>query len=466
MGGPLDKKVTARHLEDLAQEGVLAPCADGLRGLADALDSDEESALDSWAELDLLQHFARAECVTAAEPDQQARRTALLDGVLGGLVFLPLLFTWTGLAKASLAYEALTGADPKASARPFLQLWQSGFQGNLGGVFRFGHVAVAGSVALGALLVLTLVHSWLRHAAERREEEAQERTRATLARLVPVLTSAQLLLNAHRFASPQRFAAELNSAAGRIQRMHTKAIATQELLVRAAETVGETVDRADRRLEQADAAVQPLKELLADIEASVTNSGTTIRAAVRELDAPLSEAGRQLTDAISGQRKSMDKAFEDLRAAGDGMRDALVRTTSKLEVAITGNGDGLRSTVSDVARRIEDSVTGLAATQREFTTGLEVVSDVNGRLIVELGEAAQRTGDAVDASRVAVDGITTRNQALHDAAERFTAAAEALERAVLAAESLQTGVERDRTLPDASSRQADDDSRAVIGPGR
>ncbi|WP_266722906.1 hypothetical protein [Streptomyces sp. NBC_01016] len=466
MGGPLDKKVTARHLEDLAQEGVLAPCADSLRELADALDSDEEGALDAWAELDLMRHFARAECVAVPEPDRRVRHAALLDWVLGGLVFLPLLFTWTGLAKASNAYEALTGVDPKAAGRPFLQLWQTGFQGNLNGFFRFGHVAVAGSVALGALLGLVLLHGWLRRTVERREEEAEERTRATLARLVPTLTRAQLLLNAHRFASPQRFAAELNSAAGRLQRMHTKAIATQELLVRAAELVGETVDRADRRLEQADVAVRPLKELLADIEASVTNSGTTIKAAVRELDAPLTEAGRQLTDAISGQRKALDESFEDLRTAGNEMRDALVRTTSQLEVAITGSGDGLRSTLTEAAQRIEDSVTGLAATQREFTTGLEVVSDVNGRLITGLGKAAQRTGDAADASREAISGVAARNQEVRDAADRFAMVAESLERAVLAAASARTRSEQDGTLTAETVHQAEDEARVAIGPGQ
>ncbi|MGW8487030.1 hypothetical protein [Streptomyces sp. NPDC055886] len=470
VGGPLDKKVTASHLEDLAQEAVLEPVAEGLRALAKAMDSDEPGALDAWSELDLLQHFARAESVTAPEPDRQARQAAYLDWILGGMVFLPLLFTWVGLAKASTAYGALTGVDPEAAGRPFLQLWQSGFQGHLDGLFRFGHVALAGSVMLGAMLGLALWHGWLRSAADRREQLAQERSRATLARLVPVLTSAQLLLNAHRFASPQRFAAELNAAAGRIQRMHTKAISSQELLVRAAELVGQALGKAEQRLEQADNAILPLKELLAGIDASVTRSGTTIEGAVRELDTPFTETGRRLTDAVDAQRETLDRSFEELRTNADEIRAALLRTTSQLEVAITGNGDGLRSTLNDAALRIEDSVTGLTAAQREFTTGLEVVSDLNGQLINGLGAAARRTGDAADASREAVSGIEARSKSLHDATDRFATVADALERAVLAAESAQAGArsaqaaaETARSLAEEALRETEE-TRIPIGP--
>lgn len=183
-----------------------------------------------------MAHFARPEGI--AEPvgtGRGERLDSVLDWVLGSLVFLPLLFIWFGLWQASSAYGALTGDDPKAAGRPFLQLWQSGFDGHLSETYRFGHIAGGGCLALVMLFVLTAVHGYRRTDAERREEQARGRARAALARLLPVLTRAQLSLNEHRFASPQRFAAELNSAAGRLQRMQSKAITTQEALSRAGE---------------------------------------------------------------------------------------------------------------------------------------------------------------------------------------------------------------------------------------
>ncbi|MFH0246802.1 hypothetical protein ACG5V6_01005 [Streptomyces chitinivorans] len=436
MGGRPDKKVTARHLKDAARDPALAPRAEELLALAEALESADTDALDPWADLDLAEHFARPESI--AEPatdDRGARFDGTLDWVLGALVFLPLLFTWAGLWKATSAYEALVGADPEAASRPFLQLWQSGFQGHLDEVFRFGHVAVGGCLSLMMLFALTAVHGYRRTLAERREEQAQRHTRAALARLVPVLTRAQLCLNEHRFASPQRFAAELNSAAGRIQRMHTKAITTQEQLTRAAELVGRAMEEAGQRLAQAETYVRPLEDAAARFEETVRDSGTAIRTAVRDLDEPLSRAGDRLTDAVNGQSGVLGKALDELRAAGEGMRDVLARTTDRLETAVTGNSDSIRGALSDTAQRVEDSLTVLAASQRGFTTGIEVVADLNGRLIDDLGAVAERTGEAAEASREAVLDIGARSRALHEAADRFASVADALERAVHEAET-------------------------------
>lgn len=453
-GTQIDSGVAARHLDDMAQEPLLAPRADELRALAKALDSGDPEALDPWADLDLMGHFARPESI--AETSEESRRTrfnSLLDVILGALVFLPLLFTWFGLWQASSAYGALTGDDPKAAGRPFLQLWQSGFDGHLGNVFRFGHVAVTGCIALGMLFVLTAVHGYRRTAAERGEEQARHRTQAVLARLTPVLTRAQLCLNRHRVASPQRFAAELNSAAGRLQRMHSKAIATQEELTRAAELVGEAMDKAEQRLSQAEAYVRPIEQVVKQIEETVRDSGTALQTAVQDLADPVTQAGRQLADAVSGQTGVLDRALEDLRAAGDAMRDVLARAADRLESAVGDNGDRVRGALSDAAQKVEDSLTVLAASQRGFTTGIEVVSDVNGRLLDDLGAVAERSSEAAESSREALLGIEARSRALHDAADRFASVTDALARALSETETARADVASARA--DAETARAD-----------
>ncbi|MFE9097227.1 hypothetical protein [Streptomyces sp. NPDC007264] len=469
----LDKGVTARHLEDLAQDPALAPRAEELRALAQALDSTDTQALDAWADLDLMGHFARPESVARPVAEGRgARFDSVLDWVLGALVFLPLLFTWFGLWQASSAYGALTGDDPKAAGRPFLQLWQSGFDGHLGEVFRFGHVAVGGCLTLAMLFVLTAVHGYRRTAAERSAEEARGRTRAALARLVPVLTRAQLSLNEHRFASPQRFAAELNSAAGRLQRMQTKAIATQEKLTQAAQVVGEAMDKAEQRLAQAEAYVRPIEQVVLRIEETVRDSGTAIRTAVQGLDDPVTQAGRRLADAVNGQTGVLDKAAGELRGAGDAMRDLLARTADRLEAAVGANGTSVHKALTDAAQQVEDSLTVLAASQRGFTTGIEVVADVNGRLLNDLGAVAERTGEAAEASREALLGIETRSLALHEAAGRFTDVTDALVRALRETEAARVGAEAARAGAEAAQRQAEDELRqakelrAGIGSGR
>ncbi len=486
-GTHLDKGVTARHLEDVAQDLALAPRAEELRALAQALDATDVDALDAWADLDLMSHFARPESIAEpVEARQGARFDSVLDWTLGALVFLPLLFTWFGLWQASSAYGALTGDDPKAAGRPFLQLWQSGFDGHLSQTFRFGHVAVGGCLALVMLFVLTAVHGYRRAEADRREQQSRDRASAALARLVPILTRAQLALNAHRFASPQRFAAELNSAAGRLQRMHSKAIATQEALSHAAEMVSDAADKAERRLSQAEAYVRPIEQVVLRIEETVRDSGTAIQTAVQALDGPLTQAGQRLADAVSGQTGVLDKALEDLRAAGDEMRDVLSRAADRLETAVGDNGDRVRDALSDAARQVEDSLTVLASSQRAFTTGVEVVADVNGRLLNDLGVVADRTGDAADASRDALVSIEARTRAVQEATDRFVAVTDALERALReteaarldaeaarnAAEAARGDAEAARVGAEAAQRRAESDLRqaetlrAEMGPAR
>ncbi len=486
-GTHLEKGVTARHLEDAAQDPAFAPRAEELRALAQALDSTDVDALDAWADLDLMTHFARPESI--AEPVDARRGEQLdsvLDWVLGALVFLPLLFTWFGLWQASSAYGALTGDDPKAAGRPFLQLWQSGFDGHLSEAYRFGHVAVGGCLALVMLFVLSAVHGYRRTGAERREEQARGRAAAALARLVPILTRAQLSLNEHRFASPQRFAAELNSAAGRLQRMHTKAITTQEALERAAELVSKAADKAERRLAQAEAYVRPIEQVVLRIEETVRDSGTALQAAVQGLDDPLTQAGRQLADAVDGQTSVLDKAVKDLRTAGDSMRDVLSRAADRLESAVGDNGERVRGALSDAARQVEDSLTVLAASQRGFTTGIEVVADVNGRLLNDLGSVADRTGEAAEASREALVGMEARSRAVQEATDHFVTVTETLERALreteaarneaedarIEAEAARSEAETARAGAEAAQRRAESDLRQAeklrtgIGPAR
>ncbi|WP_241740792.1 hypothetical protein [Streptomyces sp. L2] len=451
----------------MAQEPLLAPRADDLRSLAQALDSDDPEALDPWADLDLMGHFARPECLAENTEDGRGGRfDSFLDWVLGALVFLPLLFTWFGLWQASSAYGALTGDDPRAAGRPFLQLWQAGFDGHLSDTFRFGHVAVAGCLTLGMLFLLTAVHGYRRTAAERREERHQRRSRAVLARLAPVLTRAQLCLNRHRFASPQRFAAELNSAAGRLQRMHSKAIATQEQLTRAAELVGEAMDKAEQRLSQAEAYVRPIEQVVKQVEETVRDSGTAIQTAVQNLADPLSRAGQNLTDAVSGQTSVLDRALEDLRATGDAMRDILAGAADRLESMVGTNGENVRSALSDAAQQVEDSLTVLAASQRGFTTGIEVVSDVNGRLLSDLGAVAARSSEAAEISREALLGIEARSRALHDAADRFASVTDALvlalgetEDARADATAARAEAKAARAGAEAAQRRAEDELR-------
>ncbi|MER5490061.1 methyl-accepting chemotaxis protein [Streptomyces sp. NPDC002490] len=378
VGALADRTAVATQLRDLADRPALAPRRDELTTLADALQGLGDSDLESWAELDLLAAYARPESVRvpAAEPDGPERAVwGVLEAVLGTLVFVPLLLTWIGLTRASSAYEALIGADPKMAARPFLQLWQTGFEGRLTGWSTFGNVALLATGAILVLLVLTAVHGLRRAREDRREAAAQRTAEDLLARLVPVLTRAQLLLNDERLTAPGKFTGELSKAAGSLGSLVRRAASTQKELTAAATVVGEAVDGAERRLAGVDAATRPIEQAVGRVEAAV-------------------------------------------RTAGDGVGKALdgVRTV---------NGE-VRDALGAAGERVEDSVHTLGAAQRSFTTATEVATDVSARVLDRLGEVTEETARAVAGSQEAVRLLSDEARALRAAAERFADLVEVL----------------------------------------
>lgn len=382
----MDRQDIARKIRELVSEPGLAPRKSELSALADAFTGTTQD-LDPWADLDLLHAYARPESVDpVGAGGEEHRAWSWLEALLGALVFVPLMMTWYGLTQASSAYQALTGADPKAASRPFLQLWQSGFEGHLTGAFTFGHVAMGATSAIALLFALVLVHGLRKSSVTRREESAQRDAEQLRRRLVPVLTRAQLVLNTHRLSSPVRFAAELTEAAATLTRLGNRAAKAQKDLSAAAVVVGGAVEKAEGRLAGIDSSVRPLED-----------AADRIAEAVRD-------GGKQVESAVSGSGLMVRKALEDVRDAGGAVRDVL-----------DSAGD-----------RVEDSVNTLAASQRSFTTGIEVASDVSAQVLTRLGEVAEESARGVAASQDVVRRLADQAGALHDVAERFGGLVDAL----------------------------------------
>lgn len=203
VGALATASVVATQLNELADKPGLGSRRDELKSLADALQGLGDGDIEPWTELDLLQAYARPESVSAALADAPEHRAwALLEVAIGTLVFLPLLLTWFGLSRAADAYRTLIGEDPKSAARPFLQLWQSGFEGRLADWSTFGHVAGSATAVILLLFLRAAVHGVRRTRTEHRADQARRTADELLALLVPLLTRAQLLLNEQRLSSP------------------------------------------------------------------------------------------------------------------------------------------------------------------------------------------------------------------------------------------------------------------------
>ncbi|MDI3345972.1 MULTISPECIES: hypothetical protein [Streptomyces] len=372
-----DSRRLGRSLKKLAAEPALATRQAELEHLAEAVSDQDGNRLDRWAEVDLLHTFVRPESVAAATRSPEEHRAwAWLEAGLGAFVFLPLVLSWYGLTQASRAYQELVAERPAAAARPFLQLWQTGFEGHLSGVHTFGSVALGATAVIVVLLALALVHGARGAAVDRREERGRRATEEVLGRLTVTLSRTQLYLGEHRRTSPLRFAAELTESATTLRRLGQDAVRVQTELGAAAASVETAVRGAETALSAVDTSVRPLERAAGQIEKAVRESGDGIGGALGE---------------VRGGQKEL---HEGIGAA---------------------------------AERVEDSAGALAAAQQSFTTGIEVSADVTARLLSRLDSYAERSAAADEAAGAALRQLAEQTAALRRTADRFAELTEALQ---------------------------------------
>ncbi|MFD9124463.1 methyl-accepting chemotaxis protein [Kitasatospora sp. NPDC059571] len=398
VGVLLDRAEIAGGLQRAAARPGLAGRRDELEALARALEGHGDPG--PWAELDLLHAFVRPESVPAAGlPVREARAWALVEVGIGALVFVPLLVTWFGLMRATSAYQALIGTDASQAGRPFLQLWQTGFDGRLGGWATFGHVAAGASAVIALLLVLSLVHGLRRAAVARREAEAARAGEELLAELAPLLTRAQAALHDHRRASPQRFAAELTGAAQTLARLLDEAADTQRDLSRAADTVRTAVAAADGQLAAVKASVDPLRTAVDGVERA---------------------AGR-VEQAVAAGADRLVETVRDASTATDGLVDRGGRRMTDAAEAVRTSTEGVSAELAAAALRVEESVLELAAAQRGFTTGTELAADVTGRMVQRLDDVVLRVAALGDHVARAADAALAAARHADDASRGVAA---------------------------------------------
>lgn len=370
----VDSAELARELRSLADQPQLEGRKKELQALADDLQHGRD--LETWAELDLLQAFVRAELlepVAAAAPRPRGSgaagqrvwgwlrrvREAPLEAALGVMVFVPLLVTWAGLRLASGAYGELTKDNPKEASRPFLQLWQSGFDGHLSSYERFDSVALTAVGFIGVLLLLAVWHAWARTRAEN-EQAAQEAAGAlVVGRLTSVLTRTQLALAAHRNASPQRFTAELSRAATQLRTLteranktHSKLVQVAEATESAAQGISAATDRLAQEMPTLGAAAGRIETAVADGAAAVrTAQEHTTRTGQDNVTAV-----REVGDRIERAALVIDTALKDLSAAQQqlvGLSDKALRASDQASQSMVRSADRTGEAVEDMRKASE-----------------------------------------------------------------------------------------------------------------
>jgi hypothetical protein len=165
----LDRQGTAEALQRLADEATAREPSLGtvLARLADAV--REGRTTEAAAYTGAVDPRGLAELLAS----KHSRLWAVLEVIRNVLVFAPIAVTWFGLSIAATAYAELLSARPDLVSRPFLLLWQEGFDGRL--PLNFSTLAITDASLIGVLIVLSLA---LHVRSEIRD--AQVRTKALL----------------------------------------------------------------------------------------------------------------------------------------------------------------------------------------------------------------------------------------------------------------------------------------------
>lgn len=141
-----------------------------------------EGDLQGWAGVDVFRAIDPAGIVAAIRDQPLVNRgLANLERWRNFLALAPVLLTWLGLTVAAVGYRTAIDVDPKLLGRPFLLLWEEGFQGHvpppfsLLGFLSLSHVAIGDMALLSVILFLTWrIHGELNVAQAAREIRARE----------------------------------------------------------------------------------------------------------------------------------------------------------------------------------------------------------------------------------------------------------------------------------------------------
>ncbi len=413
------------ELRELADHPFLTARQDQLRDLADAI--TDPGKAEGWCEIDLFAAFSPDDTILVdgtpakgtSSGGKPVRRRGFGAAVGPALVFVPIFITWLGLMMATGAYGEVLDADGlDAARRPFLEMWQQGFDGRLPAFFKFDNIALCTLAAIFCLILWTVFENITKNS---REESSERELAALRVRLRGALTQASLVLSGVRLSSPARFGTELGKTAADIgsvgamaRKVHTELV---EALTLALDATRKTTDTLATSAIDVRDAVELLGERLAamnrtcdDLTSVVARASIMIDTAGSRTGQAVTKAGNQLSTTISQTTLNMRRAFNDelvrsIRSVQgtfsglDTRIDKLVDATASIgyavdraTVSIDAVGSTTEKAVDLLGERVSDTLVG-AAEELRRTFG-----NTSAEIREALGEWSSATG--VHASRI------------------------------------------------------------------
>lgn len=445
-----DRREVASELRGI--KGLTGGAQQLVDRLATDLDQNAVARLERWAELDLVALFARAENLDQPTPPlapawsaplpsstrverlrgllwqagtwlaAQRRRgwERFAESLLGVLVFVPLLITWSGLALAAHAYGRLASSNAQQATRPFLQLWESGFDGRLPSWARFGDVAVAAVLFISMLLLLSTLHSLARHRAQSEGEASEADREQWVGRLAVLFSRAQYVVGEYRSNAPTRLSEALSGSTGELAQLLTSAKQSHDTASTVLGRVGALTQALEDVTDRVIAAAEQIKQAQVEGMRSVDQTVQTSADRLQQAYQASTDGVRQATDKALA---SVQQTLEVLRDVQRDAADAVERDARESREVVREGVKALQSTQEAALDSLREARMAMAHSTSQGADAVETV-----------GGALRGTGDRIDAA------LRTLSDSQEALSRRSAAAADAADRTALSMQDMAKGI--------------------------
>lgn len=363
------------ELRALAASPVMARSRQSLTQLAD--DLGDAQRLVRWSGIDLRQHFA-----PPLQDQRRSRSVRVIDGVRSPLIFMPIAVTWLGIWDASNAHDQLRIDDPEQAARPFLPLWQEGFDGL--SIVTLGQIALVDATLIALAVILTFFLSIA--------DESQQRKAAKLSdRVHLALSEVELVIAPIALRSQEGVQEAFSRALGSLMQLDEAArvlagLGSQvEAIQVASVAINSAADQVLRSTIQVEATMTGMKE-------AITDGSGSARTFLQKWD----ETSRNMAVSLDDTASGIASSAKDFSSLTQGLADTLA------ELGHTGqSADGALKSQAELLQQAAESAQATSMTIVDLRENTALLSEalttsaeaLNGPGMDMTAELAQSTSE-------------------------------------------------------------------------
>lgn len=387
-----DRGESATLLAALVEDPRFEPRRDDL-ALLEAAIREGGAAEAVWRRTDLFAAFPPESTIDLSMSRPSSRSSLVVGALAGVVVFFPVFWTWLSLRQATLAYKELI-ASGDGEGISFLQLWTTGFDGQLATLFQLPHVAM-GSVSVILLSMLLIAGDRLMT----RSAEAQEvrEFEDCAAQLATALTRAATIINRRTVQDPIQGLDIMAEAALKLVDAHQRTEV-------AALQLSKTVDLLERTTTSVMSVLESsVNAVSQSLETSMLNASNGLEAAAQGVASSLSGSTNTLTTtmdimmsgAANSIRQAVGDAVSDLNTHVSGLSQAsselgsVAATSASAQRDLVAATSGISTSTQELDQRLQSAL-------REFQESLaEELSKLRTQT-EEISRGTENVGSSLD----------------------------------------------------------------------